>query len=319
MGQCAEAGVKIDELKRAISWVSELIAKIDGPLSLVDTSPRSSYLTKFSPPPSIPVIPSVSPERHSPSYSTPTATIDPSAMVDVQSHLDVSDGSRKRCASSMAGEVGDRVIKAPKREPQEDVLVIPPTNLQSFSNSGVSLSGLSSSVLAGPRPVPTSAPPSRPPTPGGLVSQKLSLLQQHPAPIKFSHIHAPAPSSADFGPISNQAAPPAFPLGPRNRSSWSDTTAAFPHRQHQHSLSLGGLNGNVNMHGLGSLLTSALFFSHWNIWGPLRKFADQAEARNERWHDDQSAFRPNSTFRVCDRCAKSILIWISRSFHVRFI
>ncbi|KAH7913761.1 hypothetical protein BJ138DRAFT_1001713 [Hygrophoropsis aurantiaca] len=121
MGQGLEAGMRIDELKKTIALVSELIAATqiaDPPTLSRHSSPRRysalSPTSSVSPPA---FHGNVNPSQEQPTpmhYTNGTSAVE---SMDFQSSLDVPDISRKRCASSMAG---DRVIKAPKREPQED-------------------------------------------------------------------------------------------------------------------------------------------------------------------------------------------------------
>lgn len=172
--------------------------------------------------------------------------------MDVQSNGDISDMSRKRCASSMAG---DRVIKALKREPQEDtpLHIIPPpgSNQPPFSSAAVT-------PLTDPRSIPsyasensqvesTSRPTSsasEPPLAGfGLIPQ-----QQPAASMGFSMPVSSATSpSTDFistSPLSTTVTH--FPPPPTVRSSWSDGATALPHHGHQHSLSASSLNGAIS-------------------------------------------------------------------------
>ncbi|KAI6005680.1 hypothetical protein EDD15DRAFT_2154684 [Pisolithus albus] len=127
LGQGLEAEARIDELKKTINVVAELIAltQISDPPTMSRTSsPRrySGYSVvgskcSISPPARNPVV-SGPQDVGQPvmQFSSPAGGQDSGAL-DVLSNGDGSDLSRKRCASSMAG---DRVQKALKREPQED-------------------------------------------------------------------------------------------------------------------------------------------------------------------------------------------------------
>ncbi|KAH7889397.1 hypothetical protein F5I97DRAFT_1800618 [Phlebopus sp. FC_14] len=143
LGQGLEAGARIDELKRTIALVSELIAATqisDSPSVLRNPSPR-----RFSAVATVASKSSVSPPIRQTTITTVQDTCqsvmhystghqDLNAM-NAQSSLDVPDLSRKRCASSMAG---DRAIKALKREPQEDIPLHTNTTTDLFSTSPLS-------------------------------------------------------------------------------------------------------------------------------------------------------------------------------------
>lgn len=157
--------------------------------------------------------------------------------MDVQSS-DISDTSRKRCASSMAG---DRVIKAPKREPQEDtpLHIIPPPGSSQPPFSSAAVPSVSSYVSANSQP--DSASRSGGQSGFGLIPQQPSAAAMgFPMPVSSA-----APPSTEFissSPLSTTM--PHFPPPPV-RSSWSDGAATLPHH-HQHSLSGSSLNGAIN-------------------------------------------------------------------------
>ncbi|KAI6150493.1 hypothetical protein BKA82DRAFT_3975831 [Pisolithus tinctorius] len=147
LGQGFEAEARIDELKKTINMVSELIAatQISDPPSMSRTSsPRrysgySAVGTKcsISPPARNPVV-SGPQDVGKPvmQFSSPAGSQE-SGPLDALSNGDGSDLSRKRCASSMAG---DRVQKALKREPQEDTSIhffTPATTVGSSWSDGV--------------------------------------------------------------------------------------------------------------------------------------------------------------------------------------
>jgi hypothetical protein len=180
--------------------------------------------------------------------------------MDVQSNGDISDMSRKRCASSMAG---DRVIKAPKREPQEDTplhIIPPPTNQPSFSSATVP-------PVTDPRSMTSYVPAnaqsesaSRPTSSIGQPSQAgFGLIPSQPpaAAMDFSTgVSSALPPSTEFistSPLSTTMPHSAhFPPPPTVRSSWSDGAATLPHHSHQHSLSGSSLNGAINFHTIPS-------------------------------------------------------------------
>lgn len=179
--------------------------------------------------------------------------------------------SRKRCASSMAG---DRVIKAPKREPQEDtpLHIIPPpvSNQPPFSSAVVP-------ALTDSRSIPSYVPansqmdsgtqPTRSAGQPPLAGFGLIPPQQPATAMGFSMpVSSAASSSTDFisaSPLSTTVAHSShFPPPPTVRSSWSDGAATLPHHGHQHSLSASSLNGAISFHSIpttGSSLGSHSF------------------------------------------------------------
>ncbi len=209
VGQTAHAGAKIDQLKKAVALVSELIAAT----RLADASSPPS--DKSSPP----VIsgtraspPNLSRSGHGPPY----APLLPSGDIKSQDGTGPLDHeSRKRCASSMTE--GDRAIKAMKMEPPDDSSQ-PPLSSFPFSSAGMvnSHPALFSSN-------PPSSPPSRPPSSGGL-----------PFANGRSSDFTP-PTSATQPPVSGHVATFGHP-----QESWSEHSGPFaPSNRH--------LNGDVEM------------------------------------------------------------------------
>lgn len=182
--------------------------------------------------------------------------------MDGQSNGDLADMSRKRCASSMAG---DRVIKAPKREPQEDtpLHIIPPpvSNQQPFSSAvAAPMTDIRSAVSYVPANAPADSV-SRPTSSAGQPSiTGYGLISHQPpaASMGFSIpvSSAPPPSSTEFistSPLSTTMPHSThFPPPPTVRTSWSDSAATLPHRSHQHSLSGSSLNAGINFHSIPS-------------------------------------------------------------------
>lgn len=277
MGNGATAGMKIDELKRAIAVVANLIAATQ----LVDSPPPQNTSPNYSgvnsnashSPGELGTI-SIGQEHQSlniSSYSSHLAPTDLNAM-DIQS-MDMGDGSRKRCASSMAG--GDRAIKAMKMEPQEETPLhvtstATKTHLQTSSAYG--------SILPSN---PSSTPASRPPSSGGLPSHHAfnPVLPQQSHPFAFQNLELTSPNTLqhpDFSGLSRCSSTtpthtggPPFPSPPEPRMSWSDNAANFPQRQHQHTnsgSSLNGLNCGLNLH-LGPS-SAAMPFTSPGTYGP---------------------------------------------------
>ncbi|KAG2349755.1 hypothetical protein BDR05DRAFT_955617 [Suillus weaverae] len=264
-GQGLEANVRIDELKKTITLVSELIAatKIaDTPAISRNPSPRRFSLLGANS--------NISPSTH----GTVSLTQEQSASglhfssaadlgtMDGQSNGDLADMSRKRCASSMAG---DRVIKAPKREPQEDtpLHIIPPpvSSQQPFSSA---IAAPMTDIRSATSYIPANAPADSASQPTSSAGQSsiagYGLMSHQPPtasmgfPIPVSS--APPPSSTEFistSPLSTTMPHSThFPLPPTVRTSWSDSAATLPHRSHQHSLSGSSLNAGINFHSIPS-------------------------------------------------------------------
>ncbi|KAG8217867.1 hypothetical protein J3R82DRAFT_6033 [Butyriboletus roseoflavus] len=254
LGQGLEANARIDELKKTIALVSDLIAATQ----ITDTppNPQRSPSRRFSAL-SIPAstAPVSSPIRH-PTVSTVQGTEQTLLYfssghadlppLDSQSISDTSDLSRKRCASSIPG---DRAIKALKMEPQEDALHIMSqlvTNPSSFPPATVPslVPFVPSNPPAEPDPLPTSS--------AGLSHSALSVLShQLSAPgMAFSIPATSAPAtSADFISTSRHFPTPV-------RTSWSDgTTATIPQRTHQHSHSGSSLTTGISFQSIPSTST----------------------------------------------------------------
>jgi len=242
VGQTAHAGARIDQLKKAISLVSELIAATrlaDGP------SPPSDNPS----PPHAPAARASPPNLSNPGTGPPFV---PLLLGDSMSQDGMNPAdfeTRKRCASSMTED--DRVPKALKMEPLDDVSQSP---LSSFPFS------------VGPGPAhsvpfpsnPPSSPPSRPESSTGVPLHSQLNMYQRPmtssifppslnvaaangrAPSDFS-----SPTSASHQPVSGHVA--SFGQSPE---AWGEHPGTFA-PSHRHSLSCGSrLNGDVEMKNL---------------------------------------------------------------------
>ena len=243
LGQGLEANVRIDELRKTIALVSELIAATrisDPPPGSRRSSPRrfsgvsglsipvSAGMTSTCYPPVTTVQDTGQTVLHF-SSSYPDLSI-----VDSQMISDTSDQPRKRCASSMAG---DRVIKALKMEPQEDALHVMSQSLVSFVPTN-----------------PASESGSRPTSSAGLPQSAFNVLSTPPR-MTFS-TSAPT-TTADFvssSPLSTTVVH-SGPFPPSVQSSWSDGTATIPPRTHQHSLSASSLTTGISFQSIPSTST----------------------------------------------------------------
>lgn len=272
LGQGFEAEARIDELKKTINMVSELIAatQISDPPSMSRTSsPRrysgySAVGTKcsISPPARNPVV-SGPQDVGKPvmQFSSPAGSQE-SGPLDALSNGDGSDLSRKRCASSMAG---DRVQKALKREPQEDTSIhfvpIPVTNPPVFSSSVASSVPDSRTGPSFASANPPSQPASRPTSSAGPPHPAFTLLSHQPQPsipgipIPISATAAP-PVSTDFVATSAMTAsvvhPSQFTPATTVGSSWSDGVTTVPQRNHQHTVSGSSFSNPSNFHPIPS-------------------------------------------------------------------
>ncbi|KDQ61001.1 hypothetical protein JAAARDRAFT_569526 [Jaapia argillacea MUCL 33604] len=275
-GESDEANMRIDELRRTIALVAELIAATrladanSPPLdqSSPDAQALSATTSTHNSPPTVVGVGDVSRHPSPPNHFTPPAAPAPVAM-DMQNSLDLSDNSRKRCASSLGG---DRVVKALKFTKEED----PPANIPatpvrstiSMSASQILASTPSPPLLSGSAMVdsavisaflpsaPASRPVSRPPSPAGLMHSELNLLQQQQSHTLSNYsLHMNLPSSSVLPPVdlnsppasaSSMAATHMMTQFTNAALPWPEPGSSFPH--HQHTLS-GGLDG-IHLQGL---------------------------------------------------------------------
>ncbi|KAA1469455.1 hypothetical protein DENSPDRAFT_772513 [Dentipellis sp. KUC8613] len=270
MGQSATAGVKIDELKKTIALVSDLIAATrlgDGPSPPGDpASPPqlTAASTRASPPHLTAMAGSNAHHQQQLSLGSTQGSLEPLEGPD-------SSESRKRCASSLGG---DRVIKALKLEPQDD-LTLQSTSTVAFPFSPPPTAG---SAEAHPFPSnPPSRPASRPGSSSGLTSTGIPLhhlfpsshpQSQHsnPVPINFppplNLSNATPRQSLDFNAPASQVAPPhanlhppppmpSFGHPPEPQSAWPGQQVMFGQQPQQHvpmqTSPIGG--GNIEMPG----------------------------------------------------------------------
>ncbi|THH13942.1 hypothetical protein EW146_g6346, partial [Bondarzewia mesenterica] len=255
LGQSVAAGVRIDELKKTIALVSELIAAtrlVDGPSPPADsTSSHGSAVGTGS-------------TRASPPTFSSTAS---SVQLSMTS-LPISAVGRGNAARRLWP--GDRVIKVLKMEPQEDLPLPGPPAHPPFSFS--STANVPPPPAIEPHSMPAyhsnspSAPSSRPTSSAGLsLHHQLNLYQPQqitnplpshypPPPLNLSS--AMSRQSIDFNPP--QSAPPAHashvsgnmtPFGhpPDSAGPWTSSAAAFPQQRHHHTISGSSLNNGVGM------------------------------------------------------------------------
>ena len=247
VGQTAHAGVKVDQLKKAVALVSELIAATrlaDGSSPPSDkSSPPVISGTRASPP-------NLLGSGAGPSY-VPHLTGDTKAQDSVGA---LDHESRKRCASSMTE--GDRAIKAMKMEPLDDSSQPPLSTFPFSSGVGPGSAGIVNSHPAPFSSNPPSSPPSRPDSSSGLpLHLQLNVYQRSlpsSVPINFppslnvaaANGHQPdftPPSSATQPPVSGHVASFDHP-----QETWSEHSGPFA----PSSLSGNRLNGDVEMKGV---------------------------------------------------------------------
>ena len=226
MGQPMEANIRVEEIRRTVQAVADLIASthiVDAP----DPSPNANRTaTGYSPP------------DHPPPGTTESLDYDHNVLDQN------ADPSRKRCASSLGLE---RVIKAPKLEPLDDPLhsiqpsigvtpLHPIPTVASVINTGPSSAFPSFGLSHLPDPVPPpelSLPPSQP------ISRPPSADNNRPTLTSAGHIPPPLVLNQRGGSGLPPQIPPApFSSPPVPGVAWADTRAPFParsHHQHSHS------------------------------------------------------------------------------------
>lgn len=246
-GQTADAGAKIDQIKMAIAFVSDLIATTrltDGPSPPSDkSSPPVASAIRASPP-------NVGRSGAGP----PFAPFLPNGDFHSQDGLGPSDHeSRKRCASSMNED--DRVIKVMKMEPLDDISQpsLSPPSFPFPASVGPGPSG-----LVNPHPVsfssnPPSSPPSRPNSSGGLpMHPQLNMYRRSlpTVPIGFTPLNVAAANghaTSDFTPPASATHPPGHvtTFG-HTPEQWREHPTSFS-SSHRHTLSGSHLDGDVDM------------------------------------------------------------------------
>ncbi|TFY82369.1 hypothetical protein EWM64_g1641 [Hericium alpestre] len=270
-GQSVTAGVKIDELKKTIALVSELIAATrlaDSPPSDSASPPHLSGLgapsARASPP-------------HLTSMASSSALQQQQIAMRPPGSLEIGEGqtsespeSRKRCASSLAG---DRVIKALKLEPQDEPTLQSASSV-SFPFSPPSTAGPMSAVEYAFPSNPPSALPSRPGSssggipPGALSNgiplhhlfppthppSQLSNMNFAPPPVQMSNITPRR--SIDFSATAvgpSGASPlvpshmPSYDQPPEPQGQWPDQSMMYTQQPQQHVQPTGSLNGVMDL------------------------------------------------------------------------
>jgi hypothetical protein len=245
VGQTGHAGVKVDQLKKAVALVSELIAATrlaDGSSPPSDkSSPPVVSGTRASPP-----------DLSGSGTGPPYAPLLPSGDTKSQDSTGAPDHeSRKRCASSMTE--GDRAIKAMKMEPLDDSSQ---PALSSFPFSSAVGPGSAGVVNSHPAPFssnPPSSPPSRPNSSGDLPLHLQLNVYQRPLPASVPVNFPPSLNVAaanghppDFTPPTSATQPPVsghmVSFG-HTQEPWSEHSGPFA----PSSLSGNRLNGDVEM------------------------------------------------------------------------
>lgn len=227
MGHRDEAGMRIDELSRIVQAVADLIASA----KIVDDA-------------------STSPNPNGPMTITSTAFLPPdypppgSDSMEFDHAVDPGDSSRKRssCASSMAA--GERMIKAPKLEPQDDL----PLHMAPPLGSAGPHGGFFSALLPDAKPgsLPPSAPGSRPPSSSGLMMQMSSSANLIAPPLTIPN----TPVDMNGNLVSHIPSAP-YSSPPISTAGWNEGRPPFSSRSHhQHSLSGGSMHQISNLAAL---------------------------------------------------------------------
>ena len=246
VGQTAHAGAKIDQLKKAIALVSELIAATrlgDGSSPPSDkSSPPVGSGARASPP-------SLSRSGTGLPYgalltSGDTKTPDSSGLPDHE--------SRKRCASSMTE--GDRALKAMKMEPPDDFSQPPLSSIPFSSGVGPGSAGIVNSHPAFSSN-PSSSPPSRPASSAGLqLHSQMNVYQRQlasSASMNFPpslNVAAANGRSSDFTPPTSATQPVSSHVASfgHPQEQWGEHSGPFA-PSNRPTLSGSRLNGDVEM------------------------------------------------------------------------
>ncbi|KAL6298210.1 hypothetical protein BKA93DRAFT_744557 [Sparassis latifolia] len=263
MGQTTDARDIVDMLKKNVLLVAELVAAMHLGTSGVSSNMSSPHChpAVASSAPMAAAAQDVAQQQHInglQSYGSPP--------LDTNAMLDMSDISRKRCASSVAG---DRVPKIMKLEPHDDAPlsqlpapIIPPTAIPispvySYPPPMPSIppSASMGEIPAIPPPsIPPTVTPSRPPTPGGIPALH-HIVPDGPPPQSLHSMHfAPLDpmltSPPDFNPQSSITPGPSslpanvFDSVPLVNTIWPDARVPIA-RHHSHSVSSGSVLSSI--------------------------------------------------------------------------
>ncbi|KAF8077826.1 hypothetical protein FPV67DRAFT_1662613 [Lyophyllum atratum] len=228
-------GSSIGLLNERISQVTQKFA------GLLSISSALACSTSYTAPLHSPGI-HVHESMESPLTFPPTSVIPSSASpmdVTLPELLSVSDHPRKRCASELEEH---RSVKAPKREPQEDM----PLNTSfvdtppAVGTPPFPITGMAVPVVP-IKPQPSS---SRPPTPPTTFSPHgpFSPLKPASAGSNFSTFAPSGPSQVDFASGLTTPLNGGVPTFPGIHTSWSDSVVPT---RHHHSLSAGSINSSI--------------------------------------------------------------------------
>ncbi|KAH9934724.1 uncharacterized protein B0H18DRAFT_485663 [Fomitopsis serialis] len=267
MGSTTDAQQIVDELKRNVLLVAELVSQV----KLADASVT------------VPAVPGLDVEQHQPlntlSLFPPSTPLDPSAMYDT------SDLSRKRGASSMDG---DRAMKAMKLEPQDEPQPVSTAPVRRLSTSTHTSSGFAFTPSTIPPPSMSSLgdissiPPSlssngsssRPQSSAGIPPHPLALASDPPnsshplqAGVQYPTMDNPqglVGSSTEYvSPATSSVPSTALPSTGFNPSlpgsMWRDPQGSLTHH-HQHSLSAGAVLVRIPESGMSAAGPSSLQF-----------------------------------------------------------
>ena len=212
-------GSSIDHLNERISQVTQKFA------GLVSISSALGSTTGYTSPLHSPGIPAQE-QKESP-LSFPSATL---SCVSPQMDLSGSDQSRKRCASVLEEH---RNVKAPKREPTDDVPLKMPF-------VGTTNTTSSSTFTSSPLLLPAAAqPPPRAATPPSFSSQgPFSTAQPLQGPSPYTSYSSNGSQVIDFNPGLPTQHGPMNPFTAQH--PWPEATIQT---RHHHSLSTGAIPG----------------------------------------------------------------------------
>ncbi|KAH9842755.1 uncharacterized protein C8Q71DRAFT_827541 [Rhodofomes roseus] len=277
MGSTTDAQQIVDELKRNVLLVAELVSQV----KIADASgwspfPRLRNRT-FS------VTAGLDVEQHQ--HLNALSVFQPSNQLDPNAMYDTSDLSRKRGASAIDG---DRAMKAMKLEPQEEPQPIPAVPARRLSTSTHASSGFAfapstippplvsslSDISSLPSSLSSTGSTSRPQSSAGIPPHPLALASDPPnsshplqAGVQYptlDSLSGLARTATEYvSPIASSVPSTALPSTGFNPSlpggMWRDPSASFTHH-HQHSLSAGAVLVRIPESGVSAGGPSSLQF-----------------------------------------------------------
>ncbi|KAH9951254.1 hypothetical protein B0H21DRAFT_818313 [Amylocystis lapponica] len=289
MGRATGARDIVDHLKRNVLLVAELVAAMqlgdDSTQRSAESSPHSHSLATASgsgsmasitPPLDVGQQPHIN-GLHS--YPVTSGSLHPNATPDM------SDNSRKRCASSVAG---DRAMKTMKLEPNDDApslqlqppppLHVPPPLMTSPVYSfNPAISSLHTSTMGDPTSASVPISNSRPASSAGIAARRsLTLLPQdvvhvqppmHPAMYTpLDPVQAVLHPGTDFTSPTSATSSTTLPATGFNSAIWPDSHVPLS-RHHSHSFSGAPIMAGIAESGINIAGPSSMQYSACGTYG----------------------------------------------------